>query len=445
MKKSSFFKTITLFINFVLIFLVSIQQVNFANEIITQTTDTSVLIDFQTGKVLYDNNKDKRIFPASTTKILTALIILEQTPDLEKTLIISANPPRVSGSRIGFMEGEEILIKDALYAMLISSANDAALALAEYNAGSMEEFAKKMNERAKEIGAINSNFISPHGLHDENHYSTAYDMALIAKEAYKNEVFSSIVSIDTYNFPPTNKEPDGIRIANNTNKFLNGVGQNNTIVYENQEINIKYEKIDGIKTGYTPQANNCLVTTAKNDSMRFISVVMNSIGRNVYLDSRILMDFGLDNFKSIQLVQEDSIFKTVELENSKEKSLDLRAVADLNVILPIDTRIEDIIEEIIIDEISIPIAKDQVLGRVIFKLGEENLGEISLISDKDVFELSFFSKLANSFLRLNNDGSLNHKYYLDIFINIIITILLWRLVMTFIYFRRKKKRKKRKK
>ena len=213
-----------------------------------------IVMDADSGAVLYGKNMNESYFPASITKILTALIVIENC-DLDDVVTYSHNAVynvEAGSSSAGIDEGDQLTVRDSLYAMLLKSANEAANGLAEHTAGSIEEFAEMMNEKAASLGCTDSHFVNPSGLNDPEHYTSAYDMALIAQAAFRNETFTEIDSKLYYDIPPTKLNPEGIRVYPG-HKML----KKNTSQY--------YSGIIGGKTGYTSLAGNTLVTCAERD------------------------------------------------------------------------------------------------------------------------------------------------------------------------------------
>ena len=234
-----------------------------------------VLIEATTGRVLYTSNEDARLYPASTTKILTALCVLDNVP-LDKVVEIPKEAVGVEGSSIYLKEGQKISVEDLLFGLMLRSGNDAAVALAISTSGSMEEFAKLMNKTAIECGATDSNFVNPHGLQDENHYTTALDLATITARAYKNQDFVRIVSSKTRKI----KIDDSELVIANKNKMLK-----------------LYDGANGVKTGFTKSSGRCLVSGAKRDGMQLISVVLNC--GDMWNESIRMLDFGFDTFEMV--------------------------------------------------------------------------------------------------------------------------------------------------
>jgi len=250
-------------------------------------------MDASTGQVLYDKGMHHRVYPASTTKILTALIIIENTHPHE---IVTASATALElpwyGAHIALVEGERLSVEDALFAMMLPSANDTSNVLAEHVAGSLEAFAEMMNQRAYEIGAVNSNFTNAHGLHDENHFTTAYDIALITRYAMQNEEFRRYFGAAHHLMPATNM---------NTERNLH------QMQYMLVPGIAGYDpEVTGGKVGFTNYARHTMSTTATRDGRDLISVVMYSTGRgDKFLDTRALLDFGFDEFIPIAVGAEE--------------------------------------------------------------------------------------------------------------------------------------------
>lgn len=243
----------------------------------------AVLMEADTGRVLFAQNPDAKMPMASTTKIMTAILAIENG-DLTSTVTVSANAAHTEGSSIWLEVGEQMTLEDMLYGLMLSSGNDAAIAIAEHIAGSVEEFAAMMNAKAKELGANNTNFVTPNGLHDDNHYTTAYDLGLIACYAMQNETFRKIVSTEKKQISWEGHEYN--RVVNNKNKIL-----------------WQYEGGNGVKTGYTKKAGKCLVGGAERDGMQLISVVLND--PNMFPDSMSMLDYGFANYQNYQVISAD--------------------------------------------------------------------------------------------------------------------------------------------
>lgn len=259
-----------------------------------------IVIDADTGAVIFGKNIHQQYFPASITKILTALIVLERC-DMDEIVTFSHNAVYnvESGSSNANLEaGDQLTVRDTLYAMTLKSANEAANALAEHTAGSIEAFADLMNEKAEELGCQNSHFSNPSGLNGADHYTTAYDMALISKAAFSNEAFVEIDATLSYALPPTKRNAEGLTIY-----------PGHRMMKKNQSV--YYEGIIGGKTGYTMLAGNTLVTCAQRDGMKLVAVILNG-HQTHYPDTKVLLDFGFKNFKSIRISDYDKAYTNIE-------------------------------------------------------------------------------------------------------------------------------------
>lgn len=236
----------------------------------------AILIDLDTGQVLYTKNADSEFYPASTTKIMTALLALEMG-ELDDVITAGESVLAVDGSRIYLEPGEQETLNDLLYAMMLPSANDAAWAIAEHYGGTVDKFVQLMNERAAALGATNTHFITPNGLHDPQHVTTPRDLALIAKAAMANPAFAKIVSTREHEMPWPQK--DSVRPLYNINDML-----------------YNYDGTIGVKTGFTTPAQHTLVAAVERNGMRLLSVTMHADISHRFGDARSLMDWAFASF-----------------------------------------------------------------------------------------------------------------------------------------------------
>jgi D-alanyl-D-alanine carboxypeptidase (penicillin-binding protein 5/6) len=247
--------------------------------------ESAIVMEASTGLILYEKNINSIRYPASITKIMSALLAIENS-SLSDVVTFSRNAVfdvDLDSSRIGIDVGEQLTMQQSLYAILLESANEVTYAVAEHVGGTIPEFAQMMNDRAKSLGCLNTNFTNPHGLHDENHYTTAYDMALITREAMKNETFRKIFATRTYQIPPTNIQSE-TRYLRNHHKFV-------------LEQDYLYDNCIGGKTGYTNNSKFTLVTVAKKGDLELICVIMKDDSTpHQYTDTQKLLDFAFDNF-----------------------------------------------------------------------------------------------------------------------------------------------------
>ncbi len=256
---------------------------------------SAILIEAKSGAILYAKNADERHYPASITKIMTALLTIENC-SLDETVTFSyraTHELEENSSGIARTEGEEMSVRDCLYGLLIASANEVAQALAEHVSGTIEDFAVLMNQRAAELGCTNTHFANPSGLNSPEHYTSAHDMALIMREAVKNPTFLEVDSTTHYTIPATNKHSEPLVISMSHQLLLNGANH--------------YEYAVAGKTGYTSLAGYTLVTYAVKDDMELICVIMDGpTSESRYTSTRALFDYGFNNFQMIQLSQYSS-------------------------------------------------------------------------------------------------------------------------------------------
>ncbi|MBP3284874.1 MAG: D-alanyl-D-alanine carboxypeptidase [Clostridia bacterium] len=350
-------------------------------------SNTAILIDAKSGNVLFEKNANQKAYPASTTKTLTALIALEKISDLEEEIIPSHQAvfSVPTGSSIAyFSENEKLTAEQVLYGLMLPSGNDAANILAEHISGSNAEFAKLMNETAKRLGAENSNFVNPSGLHDDMHYTTAADMAKIAFSAMQNPRFREIVSRSEYTVPPTNVSSKS-RTFRTTNKLLTP-----------GEYYLEYAT--GIKTGYTTQAANCLIASASKDGVDLISVVLGGnnipVGKSaVYTDTLNLFQFGFNNYFNKVLIEKDTFVKTITPKKAGKTELNLITENEINITL--ENGDTSIFEENITlnDNIVAPIKKGDVLGTISYSKDGTVIGYSNLLADKDIAKEPWYSVL----------------------------------------------------
>lgn len=242
----------------------------------TISSKNVIVLDRKTSNILYEKNANEKVPMASTTKIMTCILALE-TSDLNEIVTISSKASHIHGSTLGISSNSKITMLDLLYGLMLRSGNDCAIAIAEHIAGSIENFAVLMNEKAKKLKLNNTNFVTPHGLDDENHYTTAYELALLTNYALENETFRNIVSTKTATIYINNSP----RTISNTNELLGNLNG----VY-------------GVKTGFTFNAGRCLVTSCKRNSLDIITVVLGSnTKKNRTLDSKNLIEYTLNKFE----------------------------------------------------------------------------------------------------------------------------------------------------
>ena len=285
-------------------------------ELLNIYSEAAILIEAKTGKILYDKDIYSRKYPASTTKILTAILAIENC-DLNETAIASHEAifsVKSGYSIANIQEGESFTIGELLEVLMLQSANEAANIIAEHISGSVEEFAKLMNQKAKEIGCLDSNFVNANGAHNDEHYSTAYDLAMIAKYCMQNEIFRQLVEMQECSLPTTEKFEEERKFYN-TNSLM----QQNSRYY--------YPYCNGIKTGFTTPAKNCLISSSNKNGFELISVILHAESTEDglsarYVDTINLFEYGYNNFKKDKIWQEYDVNEVVENVNKNEEITD---------------------------------------------------------------------------------------------------------------------------
>lgn len=347
-----------------------------ASSVIAGTTppeilsEAVVLMDGETGQVIYGKNADMQLMPASTTKMMTALLVMEHAK-LEDIVTVGKNPPYAEGASMGFREGEQVTVKDLLYSMVLHSANDSAEILAEHISGSVEEFALLMNRKAEEIGARNTNFANPHGLTDENHYTSAYDLSLISREVAKDPYLVDIFHTPIYKLGPTNMTTE--RWASNKNSLLK------------KSDDLYYEPTVVAKTGYTPDARYAYTAVASKDGKTYIVSILKSTSQAQYYKETLeLFNWAFEKCSVVKLYSKGQILKTVTLKNGDQ--LQLEAECDFYVVST-SGRI-DANPMLIYDDTSVfegEYAKGQVVSEASVKVNGSEVGTLKLVAASDVF------------------------------------------------------------
>ena len=344
----------------------SVPSSSTANANLKIYSDAVIILENKTGKILYEKNSKQKMYPASTTKILTAILAIEKGNLQDKTRVSkSALAEMKSGYSSAYLvEGEELTIEQLLEVLLVHSANDASNVIAEYVSGSIPQFVNLMNNKLQELGCTNTHFVTTNGLHDDNHYTTAKDMAKIARYCMKNATFRKIVSMPRCIIPATNKSQQ--RVYKNTNDLII-----NTSIYY-------YPGCIGIKTGFTSQAKNCLISACSKNGLQTIAVVLgSSITENRrsarYVDSKTLYDYAYANYAFSKIATSGTVQKTIQVKDgTKEtKNLDLLLQDDITALVKngINSNLTPEIQ--LNDEISAPIAQNTILGKATYTIDGE--------------------------------------------------------------------------
>jgi len=399
----------------------------------TIAAESGVVLDAETGLVVFDKNKDAKLEPASTTKVMTAILALENL-SMDKKVIIDEETSFTEGSRIYLLEGEEVTVEELLYALLLESANDAAVALAKEVSGSTEAFALLMNARAKELGAMNTNFVNPHGLHAEGHYSSAYELALIAQEAMKKPAFRKFITTYKYVMEQTNKQPTRFLYMTNrlmydeiTRVEVNGVSRG-----------AKYEGATGIKTGYTPEAGGCLVSGAERDGSEFIAVVLHSTNLGRFGDSIALLDFAFSNYKSVIAIEGGADMGMVQVKNGAKNKVKAVAQESGGVTLPVEASIDIVSQRVLLDEkVKAPVKKGQQVGVIEIYEGEVLRSEVPVVAAESIKKGTVLSYLGI-------EDQMAVKIFLVLKVLGAIMLLLFLLVAGYVFYKRRQIRLKKK-
>lgn len=331
-------------------------------------SEAYAVLECSTNRLLYSKNKDEKLPMASTTKVMTAILALEKG-NLNDVVNIKKEYTGIEGTSIYLKEGEKLTLEDLLHGMMLVSGNDAAVAVAYHIGGSIEGFAKMMNEKARELGMKNTNFKNPNGLPDDEHYTTAYDFALLASYAMKNENFVKIINDKKWSMPYEGKENG--RVIYNRNKLLNS-----------------YEGSNGVKTGYTKKAGKCFVFAAKRNDMQVVGVVLKSA--NHYIDSKNLLDMSFSNYKMEKIIEKGEYIKTLPLKNSKKGITKLTAEND--IYFPLKEGEE---AKVNFDKVYNSGSENYILNYSV-KVGEENYSYSENLDHKNVNK-GIFYKFTNIF------------------------------------------------
>ena len=351
----------------------------------------AVLMETTTGKILLSKDENEQLYPASTTKILTAILAIEKYNLTDKlTASNSAVMSIPAGySNAGIKQGETLTVDELLNLFLIHSANEVGYIFAENISGNIENFANLMNQKASSLGCKNTHFTNPSGIHDVNHYSTAYDMALIAQYCMKNETFRSIVSKKSCTVEATDKYEK--RYFKNTNDLLNPSDK------------YYYEYAIGIKTGYTSQARNCLIAGAKKDNLELIAVTLGSQSQNDrYTDTINMFEYGFDNYKIQQVATANTVIKDLTIENATKdtKNLPLLLKENITALTPSSIDLNNLNYSVTLnDKILAPISENDVLGKITYNIdGIEYSSD--LIASHSVEEFNFVLMLVQILLAI---------------------------------------------
>ncbi len=341
---------------------------------------SAVLIESSTHKVLYEKEMNKKLSPASMTKMMTLLLTMEalenKKVNLNDEVRISKNASSMGGTQIFLEEGSKVKLETLIKGIAIGSANDAAVAVSEYIGGSEDNFVKMMNDKATSLGCKNTHFKNPHGLDEKDHYSSAYDMALIANVLVKY--------------------PYVLKITSTYEDYINISGENHWLVNTNKLVRF-YSGIDGLKTGYTDDALYCLTATMERNNMRLISVVMKEENKDYRNEDTIsMMEYGFSMYGSKNIINKNKYRKTMYISNASNRKVYYYLDKDVNIIVNKDKKdVKYTIEEKLYD-IKAPLKKNSVVGKLLLKYDNKTYS-YDLIIHNDVKKSNYFETLLNIF------------------------------------------------
>ena len=365
---------IMFFVLYMFLPLVVMAEENDNASVLAPNAKSAIILEYSTGKILYEKNIHEKMAPASMTKMMSLLLIMES---IEKGIIkwndmitVSENASKMGGSQILLEIGEQMSVEDLVKGVSIASGNDAVVALAETIAGSEENFVNMMNDKAKELGLNDTNFKNCHGLDEANHYSSAHDMAMIARQLVSHEKILEYSSIyETY-------------LRENTDRKIWLVNTNKLVRFK--------PGVDGLKTGYTDTAGYCLTATMKKDDMRVIATVMgetDSTTRNYEVSG--MLDYAFSQYKINKVLSKDSVVKKEKVSKAKIDKIDIVPSNDVTILLKKTQNITPTYD-IKINDLKVPIKKGDIIGKIIVKNDSDILQEMDLTVKEDIKKANIF-------------------------------------------------------
>lgn len=372
-------KKIFLFLLFFFTFTINVYA---NNENIIKNATSGLLMEVSSGQILFEKEKDKKVSVASMTKMVAQIIILENIEEgilsWDEVITVSSNASGMGGSQIYLQTGEKMTVRDLMKGITMASANDATVAIAERIAGSENAFVKLMNQKVKELGLKNTIFKNSTGLDEDGHYSSAYDMAIIARELLSHEEILEFSSV----------YEDYLRV-DTPNKFW--------LVNTNKLVRF-YEGADGLKTGFTDNAKYCMAVTAKRDNMRLIAVVLGeNSGKVRNQETMELLDYGFNLYKVDLIKSKDDKIGSTKIDKANKDSIDVYPKEDITILGKKSDVSLNYDIEVKLNNINLPVKKDSVIGKIIVKSGEKSIKEVDAIAKEDIQKMSFFQLFGNEF------------------------------------------------
>lgn len=342
---------------------------------LAESAKSAILLEPTTGEIIFEKNSHEKLHPASMTKMMSMLLIIEAIENgvisWDEMVTVSENAASMGGSQILLEVGEQMSVHDLFKGIAVASGNDAVVAMAEKIGGSEAIFVDMMNEKAKELGLTDTHFKNPHGLDDDDHYSSAYDMAMIGKELVKHEKVLEFTKIyEDY-------------LRQNTDRKIWLVNTNKLVRF--------YEGVDGLKTGYTASAGYCLTATAKKGSSRFLAVAMgepDSKTRNQEISE--MLDYAFAQYEVEIMLDKDSAIKTIEVEKGKNKFVDLVPLNEVSFLNKKGTNKKNATYEISIDKVKAPVKEGDIVGNLKIKEDENVIREVPITVRESVEKCNLF-------------------------------------------------------
>ena len=363
MKRSLCFLFLIAFVMVVGISFSNTAYAEIQNNIPQTSAKAMIVMEKTTGRVLAEKNADQQLSIASTTKIVTALTVLNNCDDIKRVVTIDKKCVGIEGTSIYLREGEKLTIEDLLHGLMLRSGNDSAVALAYAVGGSIDEFCKMMNETAKNCGATSCNFTNPHGLEQEGHHCSAQDLANISRFAMQNKEFARIVGTKQYRIEATNDTVG--RVLQNKNKLLT-----------------RLDGADGVKTGFTKKAGRCLVSSCTRDGMTLICVVLNC--GPMWEESEKLLEYGFKNYSMKELLQPYFVCGTIDVQNSDKESVEVFSMKGFSYPMTEDEYQKVSVSFDYPTTLQAPIKKEKIVGKVSIKLNNDLLFEENIYTMEEV-------------------------------------------------------------
>ena len=364
------------FIIFFLVFFIFLTNIVFATDNTTPNVDaqSAILMDYKTGRILFAKNENEPLAMASTTKIMTAILAIENG-NLEDTVKVSKNATKAPPVKMFLKENEEIKLKELLYALMLQSSNDAAVAIAEHISKDVETFCNAMTNKAKEIGAKDTVFRTPNGLDSLDHHSTAYDMALITRYALNNKEFMDIINTKQVSFK-TNLSSYNIT---NKNRLLS-----------------EFNGANGVKTGYTGKAGHCFVGSATQNDMTLISVVLASgwgqKGKEQkWIDTKNILNYGFKNFSYEKILSKEDCQETISIKKGTKDTMSLYYENDISLPISKDEKENISIKLDYIKTLEAPVQKDQKVGVANIYINDNLVSQVNILTNENVNKKTFSS------------------------------------------------------